>query len=529
MGGPGLRGRLPTCVQARLDLLSGRLSRSDDCGVSNDGQTSRASGSLRGSDHEIRRVGVLATLVVLIFAALASAASARVRLHTFTSSIRHGAVTFHVANLRGQTLRWGRLRTSHDELKLSIRVLRTAARTGRLRVRLSRTPRPRTHTTPRRPVARRRPARRSRSTGARRRATLVIATQPVPKASIANVGGARRPTRTARSGRAAAVSSVAMPAIGADALYVSPSGSDLNPGTQAQPWRTLAKATSAAKPGQTVVFEPGTYGARGQRTNWTAQGTSSAPITFIGDPNAAGRPTILGYNVLYGAHVRVWNMLFDGPTGSVDTPTSTDPSGEEVMLWLTAPDIEIANSEIRNSLWHAGIYLTNADGDKLVGDYIHDNGNPDDPTQANLDHGIYWSGGNNGVIADNIITHNVAMGIQLYPDASNVTVNWNTIADNGKSGIIVAEGSADNTISHNLVFANADDGIRSWSLTGTHNIVTQNLIWNNANSITTDTDGLTLTNNSQADPQIIPGTYHITTNSPAVHTAGSGQNPNPNY
>jgi parallel beta-helix repeat protein len=317
---------------------------------------------------------------------------------------------------------------------------------------------------------------------------------------------------------------VALPVVPASAVYVSPSGSDSNPGTRDLPWRTLAKATSAAQPGQTVVLEPGTYGARGTRTNWTASGTATAPVVFIGDPTAGQRPTILGYNVLYGSHVQVWNMLFDGPTGSVDAPTSADPTGEDVMLWLTAPGIEIADSEIRNSLWHAGIYLTNADGDKLIGNYIHDNGNPNDPSQANLDHGIYWDDGNGGLIADNLITHNVAMGIQLYPSASNVTVDWNTIADNGKSGLIIAENSANNTIAHNIVANNSDNSIRSWSLTGTGNLVTNNIVWNNGNgNLGTKTDGLTLTANTQTNPDFLTGTYTPAAQSPATGQAGADE------
>jgi parallel beta-helix repeat protein len=317
-----------------------------------------------------------------------------------------------------------------------------------------------------------------------------------------------------------ASTALVLPVVPSTALYVSPSGSDSNPGTQQLPWHTLAKATSAAPAGSTVVIEPGTYGARGQRTNWTASGTTTAPITFIGDPAASTRPTILGYNVLYGSHVRVWNLFFDGPTGSVDAPTTIDPKGEEVMLWLTAPDIEVADSEVANSLWHAGIFLTNADGDKLVGNYIHDNGDSTDPTQANEDHGIYWDEGNGGLIADNTITHNLAMGIQLYPTASNVKVEWNTIAANGKSGVIVAEASTGNTITHNIVASNAQDGIRSFDLTGTNNTVTNNILWQNTNSITTDTDGLTLTNNTQTNPGFTTGTYTLPTTSPATRLAG---------
>jgi parallel beta-helix repeat protein len=437
----------------------------------------------------------LASIAMLLGGA--AHADAKVRLHDFSGAIRGSSVSFRIKGMRRADIRWGRLRVNGRSFALSTRRLRLAARRGDLRTRIRNVRGPR-------PLS-------------RHRAMLIIATSV--RTPVAYAASTRHRQRSDGG-----PVGVALPVVPASAVYVSPSGSDSNPGTRDLPWRTLAKATSAAQPGQTVVLEPGTYGARGTRTNWTASGTATAPVVFIGDPTAGQRPTILGYNVLYGSHVQVWNMLFDGPTGSVDAPTSADPTGEDVMLWLTAPGIEIADSEIRNSLWHAGIYLTNADGDKLIGNYIHDNGNPNDPSQANLDHGIYWDDGNGGLIADNLITHNVAMGIQLYPSASNVTVDWNTIADNGKSGLIIAENSANNTIAHNIVANNSDNSIRSWSLTGTGNLVTNNIVWNNGNgNLGTQTDGLTLTANTQTNPDFLTGTYTPAAQSPATGQAGADE------
>lgn len=41
--------------------------------------------------------------------------------------------------------------------------------------------------------------------------------------------------------------------------YVSPTGSDMNPGTEDKPWRTMAKAAQFAQRGNTVIFEDGIY------------------------------------------------------------------------------------------------------------------------------------------------------------------------------------------------------------------------------------------------------------------------------
>src|SRR5262245_24416560 len=48
------------------------------------------------------------------------------------------------------------------------------------------------------------------------------------------------------------------PAVAAD-FYVSPSGSDSNPGTQAQPFATVQKALSVIASGDTIYLRGGTY------------------------------------------------------------------------------------------------------------------------------------------------------------------------------------------------------------------------------------------------------------------------------
>src|SRR5262249_41516366 len=76
-------------------------------------------------------------------------------------------------------------------------------------------------------------------------------------------------------------------------FYVSTTGSDSNPGTQASPFLTLWKAASVAAPGTTVHVAPGTYSSSrycktpdvvGQvAVCMTTSGTASAPITFKSD------------------------------------------------------------------------------------------------------------------------------------------------------------------------------------------------------------------------------------------------------
>ncbi len=61
-------------------------------------------------------------------------------------------------------------------------------------------------------------------------------------------------------------------------LFVAPNGSDANPGTQEEPFRTIARAAQVVTSGTTVYVAPGQY-TGGFRTN--ANGTPDARIIFV--------------------------------------------------------------------------------------------------------------------------------------------------------------------------------------------------------------------------------------------------------
>ena len=69
--------------------------------------------------------------------------------------------------------------------------------------------------------------------------------------------------------------------------FISPTGSDLNPGNITKPWKTIQKAAGLAKAGDTVYIRGGTYP---ELVNILGQGTASARLTF---QNYAGERVIL--------------------------------------------------------------------------------------------------------------------------------------------------------------------------------------------------------------------------------------------
>ncbi len=151
------------------------------------------------------------------------------------------------------------------------------------------------------------------------------------------------------------------------------------------------------------------------------------------------------------------------------------------MLYLAgAKHVEILGNEITKASISAISSAKVSHDIRLLGNWIHDNG-----TNATFDHGIYWSLGTGGVIANNVIEKNRAFGIHLYPDANNILVTSNTVVGNGKSGILVAgnagSSSDGNTIVNNIVASNTEYGIRSyWSgAVGSGNSVMTNLGYGN--------------------------------------------------
>jgi parallel beta-helix repeat protein len=277
-------------------------------------------------------------------------------------------------------------------------------------------------------------------------------------------------------------------------------------------------------PGDIGCLHTGTYGARGTETFMTVSGTQGAPITLKGYPGEA-MPTILGFFPIGGQYIVISGLLFDGPSGQIPG----NPDAETAQISIFSSNIEINHCEIRNSLGHAGIYLQDAFNSRIIGNYIHDNGDFGNSNTTYQDHGIYFGSGS-GLIANNIIEHNWSYGIQLYPSASNVIVQQNTIVRNVQSGVIVADDPDDssnvppmnNLIVNNIIAYNAQNSIVSWELPcGGNNVVRKNLVWGNGNgNIGNVANCLTLVDNIQADPRFVGAfNYRLLSGSPAIDTA----------
>jgi hypothetical protein len=261
-------------------------------------------------------------------------------------------------------------------------------------------------------------------------------------------------------------------------LYVSTTGSDSNPGTATQPFRTITYAYSLAGPGTTILVAPGSYTdyTSGTGLHLYANGTASSPI-------------VLESQVRGGAIIdcqfatdRNKGIFLDGSYNVIEGFAIT--RAPNTAIFVAGNSNQILENEIYNNGTQGttdpegqGIYSNEGtSGNVYNGNYIHDNGFPG----SNLDHGLYLCG-ENEVVANNVVVREASAGLQIagYTTVSNLKVYNNVFAWNGTAGIIVWMTINSVDIRNNIVFENGREGIEFWAATGSGVLMDHNLIYGN--------------------------------------------------
>ena len=338
------------------------------------------------------------------------------------------------------------------------------------------------------------------------------------------------------SGRAS-ISATTSSCGGGGVFYVSPTGSDSNPGTLSQPWRTIGKAMVTLVAGQTAYLRAGTYeentsgpcAASYNKLIWTTSGTSTSPITIAGYPGEASQVIVKTAIRLAGSYEVFANVVADR-NHTYETFDLACTGGPNVQLYGTHDTVN--GVEVRNSN-ASGVYAEGAAYATLIGNWIHDNG-----THYNLDHGVYWLSGPNSALENNIVQHNYANGIKVGPNAQSLLVSENTVDGNGRSGITVCGDTsyksnnnmvADNILTWNGWSSGGGFGLRTYWETagvGTGNQAVRNLMYGNTNGNTWyPGGGMTETGSIFDNPLFANragGDFHLQPSSPAVDSANSG-------
>jgi hypothetical protein len=265
-------------------------------------------------------------------------------------------------------------------------------------------------------------------------------------------------------------------------LYVSTSGNDSSAGTSAQPFRTITYAYSKAAAGTTIHVLPGVYYdyTSGWGIHLGKSGTASSPIVLHSETR--GGAIIDGQN----ASDRNQGFYIDGSYNTVDGFEIRNCTLGGISIWANGN--RIINNHIHNNGNPASSSTNGRDGvysnEGTSGNYyawnsIHDNGR----TGSNLDHGLYLCGQNETVI-NNLLYRNASSGLQIagYTTVSNMKVYNNVMAWNGRQGIILWMALSGVDIKNNIIYENAQYGVHSYDAHGSGIVFDHNLNYGNGSA-----------------------------------------------
>jgi parallel beta-helix repeat protein len=239
-------------------------------------------------------------------------------------------------------------------------------------------------------------------------------------------------------------------------FYTATDGHDGNPGTEAAPFRTVAKGVSRLSPGATLYVKAGTYAEALIHT--IPPGESwSRPVTVAAYPGhavtlqpPAGAPGVLrfvgpqAYIVVHGFVLDAANVQFDAV--KVTASSSGGP----------AHHIRISHCEVKNAPAQGILTTLGAHSNEFIGLDVHDNG------QTDFDHGFYVATDGN-LVADSDIHRNAGWGIHVYNQTAGQSASFNVIRgnrvfDNARigargPGILLSSGQGNHAY-NNVVYAN---------------------------------------------------------------------------
>jgi hypothetical protein len=288
------------------------------------------------------------------------------------------------------------------------------------------------------------------------------------------------------------------------AFFVATDGHDGNPGTEAAPFRTVAKGVSRLSPGATLYVKAGTYAEALIHT--IPPGESwSRPVTVAAYPGhavtlqpPAGAPGVLRF-VGPQAYIVVHGFVLDAASVQFDAVKVTASSSGG-----PAHHIRISHCEVKNAPAQGILASLGAHSNEFIGLDVHDNG------QTDFHHGLYLASDGN-LVADSDIRRNAGWGVHVYSSTAGQTASFNVIRGNrvfdnaragargpgillssgrgnqaynnlvwgNQGGLYVAHGAEDTELSHNVVWANAMYGIRVRA-PAFHTRIRNNIVYRNA-------------------------------------------------
>jgi parallel beta-helix repeat protein len=241
--------------------------------------------------------------------------------------------------------------------------------------------------------------------------------------------------------------------------YVATNGSDSNPGTITQTFRTINHGVSVLQPGDTLIMRVGTYNewvdSSIDSLNPIPGGTSENTRTIIkGYPGEtviitppAGSPNVFLFSGSNRRFITLENLTLDAPniTGDCIAFTWEVARGQNVPSFL-----RIKDSTIRNCFRDA--IFGNGNSHEFINLKIHNNG-----TDVGNDHGYYLGDGMSNILIErNEIFGNTGFAIRwdIRGETSNVTIRHNIMRDNRCGGMEIGGVFGTNNLIHNNLIYN---------------------------------------------------------------------------
>ncbi|HRF49186.1 MAG TPA: right-handed parallel beta-helix repeat-containing protein [Anaerolineales bacterium] len=271
--------------------------------------------------------------------------------------------------------------------------------------------------------------------------------------------------------------------------YVATTGSDSSPGTFSQPWATLQHAGETAEPGDTVLVRGGTYteGEIWLRSDYGHCGSAAGGlVTIRAYPGEAPLFTnavrslyiscdylrIEGLRFTNGKSIAIWGLdrttiqlVSNRFTGSGYAYDAISTEGNNILLEGNVCDIEGNTQGTQGHCYYihhgTNITLRNnlARGMTGYGIHVFDQRRSEDPStftrlikdvviEGNVAYESEQRSGlilaasdgariENVVVRNNLFFNNPVAGINLSSDARAISIDHNTLVNNGLGGILI--------------------------------------------------------------------------------------------
>lgn len=289
----------------------------------------------------------------------------------------------------------------------------------------------------------------------------------------------------------------------ATAYYLSPSGNDSNPGTEAAPFRTFTAALPKLRAGDTLLVRGETYveNAILNGSATLAKGTPSSRITVQAYPGE--NPVLQG--ILHLSNADYWTIDNIDVTWN---PANTDTT-QHMFRFFKGTGWELKNSELYGARSYAALLVNGgASGFAIRNNYIHDTLPSNGQSQ---DHSVYIADGNNGVIEYNLLTNAPnGRGVKLGHSSGglgtphSVTVRYNTMVGNGAANVSLSYDSNNHKIFGNIMVT-AGSGytnVGTYNQTGPNNVISDNVGWDAKGVLKDDPILVDGGGNMYANPQL---------------------------